>query len=209
MTVRDTIIDMIRRHPLITKNKVDAYDHLFMTVGNGYEWVDGELVYWNKEQRFKIGIESAIHDRLFGTDKDIIMTSIFKSHLNDVRYDFLETPDSLEQDMIIDVKAGELTDRMISQKVRLMGQISKILHAEEEADKACWMHNESDLYDLSGYSKICNIPDDITDDWKEAIIEFYNFIMNDSHLKIIEYRKKYGERITEVLKDKNIIKILK
>ena len=206
MTVRDTVIDMIRRHPLITKNKVDAYDHLFMTVGNGYEWVDGELVYWNKEQRFKIGIESAIHDRLFGTDKDILMTTIFKSHLNDVRYDFLETPDSLEQDMIIDVKAGELTDRMISQKVRLMGQISKILHAEEEADKACWMHNESDLYDLSGYSKICNIPYDITDDWKEAIIEFYNFIMNDSHLKIIEYRKKYGERITEVLKDKNIIK---
>lgn len=206
MTVRDTIIDMIRRHPLITKNKVDAYDHLFLTVGNGYEWVDGELVYWNKEQRFKIGIESAIHDRLFGTDKDILMTTIFKSHLNDVRYDFLETPDSNEQDMIIDVKAGELTDRMVSQKVRLMGQISKILHAEEEADKACWMHNESDLYDISGYSKICNIPDDITDDWKEAIIEFYNFIMNDSHLKIIEYRKKYGERITEVLKDKNIIK---
>lgn len=206
MTVRDTVIDMIRRHPLITKNKVDAYDHLFMTVGNGYEWVDGELVYWNKEQRFKIGIESAIHDRLFGTDKDILMTTIFKSHLNDVRYDFLETPDSLEQDMLIDVKAGELTDRMISQKVRLMGQISKILHAEEEADKTCWMHNESDLYDLSSYSKICNIPNDITDDWKEAIIEFYNFIMNDSHLKIIEYRKKYGERITEVLKDKNIIK---
>lgn len=206
MTVRDTVIDMIRRHPLITKNKVDAYDHLFMTVGNGYEWVDGELVYWNKEQRFKIGIESAIHDRLFGNDKDILMTTIFKSHLNDVRYDFLETPDSLEQDMIIDVKAGELTDRMISQKVRLMGQISKILHAEEEADKACWMHNESDLYDLSGYSKICNIPNDITDDWKEAIVEFYNFIMTDSHLKIIEYRKKYGERITEVLKDKNIIK---
>lgn len=205
MTVRDTIIDMIRRHPLITKNKVDAYDHLFMTVGNGYEWVDGELVYWNKEQRFKIGIESAIHDRLFGTDKDILMTTIFKSHLNDVRYDFLETPDSNEQDMIIDVKAGELTDRMISQKVRLMGQILKILHAEEEADKACWMHNESDLYDLSGYSKICNIPDNITDDWKEAIIEFYNFIMTDLHLKIIEYRKKYGERLTNILKDKTII----
>ena len=205
MTVRDTVIDMIRRHPLITKNKVDAYDHLFMTVGNGYEWVDGELVYWNKEQRFKIGIESAIHDRLFGTDKDILMTTIFKSHLNDVRYDFLETPDSLEQDMIIDVKAGELTDRMISQKVRLMGQISKILHAEEEADKACWMHNESDLYDLSGYSKICNIPNDITDDWKEAIIEFYNFIMTDSHHKVIEYRNKYGERLTNILKDKTII----
>ena len=46
MTVRDTIIDMIRRHPLITKNKVDVYDHLFMTVGNGYVWVDGELVYY-------------------------------------------------------------------------------------------------------------------------------------------------------------------
>jgi len=206
MTVRDTIIDMIRRHPLITKNKVDAYDHLFLTVGNGYEWRDGELVYWNEKQRYKMNIEDAIHARLFGTDKDILMTSVFTSHLNDIRYDFLDTDDSDEQDMIIDLKASELTVKMNNQKVRLMGQISKILHAEEEADKPCWMHNESDLYDMSGYSKICNIPENITDDWKNAIIEFYNFIMTDSHLKIIEYRKKYGERITEVLKDKNIIK---
>ena len=206
MTVRDTIIDMIRRHPLITKNKVDAYDHLFLTVGNGYEWRDGELVYWNEKQRYKMNIEDAIHARLFGTDKDILMTSVFTSHLNDIRYDFLDTDDSDEQDMIIDLKASELTVKMNNQKVRLMGQISKILHAEEEADKPCWMHNESDLYDMSGYSKICNIPVNITEDWKNAIIEFYNFIMTDSHLKIIEYRKKYGERITEVLKDKNIIK---
>jgi len=206
MTVRDTIIDMIRRHPLITKNKVDAYDHLFLTVGNGYEWRDGELVYWNEKQRYKMNIEDAIHARLFGTDKDILITSVFTSHLNDIRYDFLDTDDSDEQDMIIDLKASELTVKMNNQKVRLMGQISKILHAEEEADKPCWMHNESDLYDMSGYSKICNIPVNITEDWKNAIIEFYNFIMTDSHLKIIEYRKKYGERITEVLKDKNIIK---
>ena len=206
MTVRDTIIDMIRRYPLITKNKVDVYDHLFLTVGNGYEWKDGELVYWNEEQRYKMSIEDAIRKQLFGTDKDIIMTAVFKSHLNDVRYDFLETDVSNEQDMIIDIKAGELTDKMISQKVRLMDQISKILHAEEEADKPCWMHNESDLYDMSGYSKICDIPENITDDWKNAIIEFYNFIMTDSHLKVVEYRKKYGERMTEVLKDKNIIK---
>lgn len=206
MTVRDTIIDMLRRYPLITKNKVDVYDHLFLTVGNGFEWRDGELVYWNEEQRYKMSIEDAIRKQLFGTDTDIIMTSVFKSHLNDVRYDFLETDVSNEHDMIIDLKAGELTEKMNNQKVRLMDQISKILHAEEEADKACWMHNESDLYDMSGYSKICNIPYDITDDWKNAIIEFYNFIMTDSHLKIIEFRKKYGERMTEVLKDKNIIK---
>ena len=206
MTVRDTIIDMLRRYPLITKNKVDAYDHLFLTVGNGYEWKDGELVYWNEEQRYKMNIEDAIRKQLFSKDKDILMEAVFKSHLNDVRYDFLETPDSNEQDMIIDIKAGELTDMMISKKVRLMDQISKILHAEEEADKPCWMHNESDLYDISGYSKICNIPENITDDWKNAIIEFYNFIMTDSHLKIVEFRKKYGDRITEALKDKNIIK---
>lgn len=205
MTVRDTIIDMIRRHPLITKNKVDAYDHLFLTVGNGYEWRDGELVYWNETQRYKMGVEDAIRERLFGRDKDILTTAVFKSHLNDVRYDFLETDNSNEQDMIIDIKAGELTEKMNNQKVRLMDQISKILHAEEEADKPCWMHNESDLYDISGYSKIFYIPENITDDWKNAIIEFYNFIMTDSHLKIVEFRKNYGERLTEALKDKNII----
>ena len=131
---------------------------------------------------------------------------MIKAKLNDFMYDCLEEENENVLCLSIDDTAQKILDRLNSTKVRNMEYISRILRSEEEYHKQLWMHNESDLYVLSGYSKICNIPDDITDDWKEAIIEFYNFIITDSHLKIIEYRNKYGERLTEVLKDKNIIK---
>lgn len=206
MTVKDTVINCLRRFPALNRNKADVFDHLFLTVGNGYEWINGELVYWKDEERYVINIETAIQKCLFNEHTEFITTHMIKSKLNDFMYDCLEEDNENVLCLNIDDTAQKILDRLNSTKATSMEYISRILRSDEEYYKQLWMHNESDFYDISGYSKICNIPDNITDDWKEAIIEFYNFIMTDSHLKVIDYRKKYGERITEVLKDKNIIK---
>lgn len=206
MTVKDTVINCLRRFPALNKNKVDVFDHLFLTVGNGYEWINGELVYWKDEERYVMNIETAIQKCLFSENTEFITTHMIKSKLNDFMYDCLEEDNKNVLCLSIDDTTQGIMDRLNSTKATHMEYISRILRSEEEYHKTLWMHNESDLYDLSGYSKICSIPENITDDWKEAIIEFYNFIMNDSHLKVIEYRNKYGERLTEVLKDRNIIK---
>lgn len=206
MTVKDTVIDCLRRYPALNKNKVDVFDHLFLTVGNGYEWVNGELVYWKEEERYVMNVETAIQKCLFNEHTEFITMHTIKAKLNDFMYDCLEEENENVLCLSIDDTAQKILDRLNRTKATNMEYISRILRSEEEYHKQLWMHNESDLYDLSGYSKVCNIPVDIKDDWKEAIVEFYNFIMNDSHLKVIAYRKMYGERLTEVLKDRNIIK---
>lgn len=44
MNVKDTVRDCLYNYPRIFKNKWDIYHHLFAVNGNGYEWVNGQLV---------------------------------------------------------------------------------------------------------------------------------------------------------------------
>jgi len=51
MTLEETIIESIRSYPLLfSTGRVSVLDHLFCTNGNGYEWVDGELVNLFKDE---------------------------------------------------------------------------------------------------------------------------------------------------------------
>lgn len=43
-SVRDTVYHLLVAYPTIYSNVADCYRHLFLMIGNGYEWVDGELV---------------------------------------------------------------------------------------------------------------------------------------------------------------------
>lgn len=45
-SVRDTVLAMLTQYPSLFTTKADCYRHLFLTNGNGYDWVDGELVSW-------------------------------------------------------------------------------------------------------------------------------------------------------------------
>lgn len=45
-SVRDTVLAMLTQYPTLFTTKADCYRHLFLSNGNGYDWVDGELVAW-------------------------------------------------------------------------------------------------------------------------------------------------------------------
>lgn len=44
MNVELTIQNMFDNYPTLFKERSDCLNHLFCTIGNGYKWVDGELV---------------------------------------------------------------------------------------------------------------------------------------------------------------------
>ena len=60
------------------------------------------------------------------------------------------------------------------------------------------MLGETFLYPLSQYSAILNIPNDIKNDWKEAIKEFYNFILNSENENIIKYKEEYSDLLNSI-----------
>ena len=45
MTVETTIQKMFDRHPMMFSTRAECLDHLFCTVGNGYKWKWGQLIY--------------------------------------------------------------------------------------------------------------------------------------------------------------------
>ena len=45
MTVETTVQEMFDRYPLMYSTREECFDHLFCTIGNGYEWKWGQLVY--------------------------------------------------------------------------------------------------------------------------------------------------------------------
>ena len=44
MTVELTMQAMYDHFPGLFKERADCLNHLFCTTGNGYDWIDGELV---------------------------------------------------------------------------------------------------------------------------------------------------------------------
>lgn len=50
MSPEELIEESIRCYPLIFRNRSQVLDHLFFVIGNGFEWIDGELVKIGRER---------------------------------------------------------------------------------------------------------------------------------------------------------------
>ena len=44
MNIDDTVRNMLLTYPGLFMNRLDTYNHLFCTLGGGYEWINGELI---------------------------------------------------------------------------------------------------------------------------------------------------------------------
>ena len=66
MTFKDTIKSMIIMYPLLFQTKLSVYNHLFLTIGNGYRWENGELISEDDEENCSIedGLEALFNDKL-------------------------------------------------------------------------------------------------------------------------------------------------
>ena len=174
MTIKDTIKSMIIMHPRLFPTKLSVYDHLFLTNGNGYRWENGELISEDDEENCSIddGLEALFN--------------------NELQYDFLEdylnaTTDS--EDIINYFK------RRNKEKLELA---KVIINYEKIINEKLYITNDVVLYPLCEYAKILNIPNDIKDDWKDAIKEFLDFIMTSEENEVIIYRNQYINELSEI-----------
>ena len=174
MTIKDTIKSMIIMHPRLFPTKLSVYDHLFLTNGNGYRWKNGELISEDDEENCSIddGLEALFN--------------------NELQYDFLEdylnaTTDS--EDIINYFK------RRNKEKLELA---KVIINYEKIINEKLYITTDVVLYPLCEYAKILNIPNDIKDDWKDAIKEFLDFIMTSEENEVIIYRNQYINELSEI-----------
>ena len=174
MTVKDTIKSMITMHPRLFSTKLSVYDHLFLTNGNGYKWENGQLISKDDEENCSIddGLEALFNDEL----------------QNDFLESYLEVTTDSED--IINYCKRKNKEKLELAKV--------IVNHENIINEKLYITNEEILYPLCEYSRILNIPDDIKDDWKDAIIEFLDFIMTSEENEVIIYRNQNINELSEI-----------
>lgn len=73
MSFKDHLQKVMLTYPSLFKTILPVYDHIFLTIGNGYEWCDGNLVYDGEESFCKTKEESLsrLNESYFNLVKDL------------------------------------------------------------------------------------------------------------------------------------------
>ena len=192
MKLKDSVINSMREYPSISGNKLDVYDHLFLTNGNGYDWVNGELIEPSNEKPNVISIEEAI-DNLFNDEYRIDLTTdrmfFFIGELN-------KEEKVVKESLQYDLKRYAQNVKTIINAEKLVNQS---LFEIEPIISLDGLEPECILYPLSKYSKIMNIPDDIKPDWLDGIKELMDYLLNSDFPSVVEYRTTYKNELNQVV----------
>lgn len=195
MNYHDTIVSKLLLYPELYQSRLEADDHLFATIGNGYEWVDGELV------------EIVYNPDREGID-ELNPYDAIKKH---VEFELLESSSGLKRQIEINkfFKRDSPLDLALTRKVNnILKKIKMTKNVEERYNtychipdvceksivKRCGEERSWRIYGISKYSALVDFPEDIKPDWKEALYHFItwclenqNYLRKDDRGKQLEY----------------------
>lgn len=186
MNVENTIRYALMAWPLIETNRLTVLDQMFLTIGNGYEWKNGELVERVNGREItpediptaEEAVKLVVQDTLIDQDP-AQWYSVWKRREKD--------PEKI------------LRDSFKYYAEIITGQIDLIYRIEERmqdmsvpdrkrypysfiTDKSVPSRFKTGLYPISEYSDICNLPDNIKPDWLKEASRMYDFIIGHPEL---------------------------
>lgn len=178
-SVKDTVFEMMTQYPSLFKNKTDCYAFLFFRNGNGYNWIDGELVSISPDHKGGPAFENE-HDAVVEAKKET-------SHdYGDKYYNYIRL-DVRRNNMMIHFAINNI-DLIMDESIDFYTTQNKI------------------YYDGTDYCLLMKIPDDAKDDWVEAAEEVIRnitpYITQKSNIDSIYS----DEKLTELLKDASALK---
>lgn len=189
MTYKDTIINCMKNYPTLYPNRLNVDNHLFAVIGNGYEWKGGQIVEdvysseRNEDDEYE-NLSKAEYSSLFTANDYEMYVERFNNYNPNVNRIFHK---------MIDGKSEEEINDLITSK----------LNEPYKMDSRLKWH----VYPLCDYSKIVNIPDNIQDDWLDAIEHFVCWCLNnqeylyDEHYdNINDYTKANANNRLNILK---------
>ena len=111
---------------------------------------------------------------------------------NELQYDCLENYLNITTD-------SEDIINYIKRKNKERLELAKVIvNYEKIINDKLYITNDVKLYPLCEYAKILNIPDDIKDDWEDAIRELIDYIMTSEEDEIVKYRNQYINELAEI-----------
>ena len=180
----DTVKHIMATYPSVNENVFDVYNHLFLTIGNGFNWVDGELVSDTITKASSISCTDKLLTNLISRIKNI---------------------SGLEESL-----RNNLIDKTFENYKNVLSAITQM----ENSICNMSIQTESPFVfdDLNEHSTLANLPDNIKSDWLYAakrcvdlIKSHKDLIKDDSNLL-----DKIDQRISNLYKftDENVSKYI-
>ena len=170
--------------PSLFTNKQSCLDHLFLTNGNGYKWENGELVSDVDNKEDENYIENGIKGRF----------NIFRNTLS-ASWDMLKRIDTSEIDFEIEF-IKSFIEKDIQRLEKDMIQCTPKNLNYRFNDMA--ILKDFDLYPLTKYAKILNIPEDITPEWRKCAKDYYEFLKSSEDEKVVKWREENKELFNKI-----------
>lgn len=205
MTLKNTVRNMIIAYPTLFRNALEAYNHLFCVIGNGYEWKNGQLVdtgerKMNRVLDYKETVSENIRKQL--SPRDVLFGGML-SKIDDFIYE--------ETD--VEVLKKKISETITKEMEFISEQIASEIISEDEVNRRLndfsmlktqrisnlpWKVNT-----ICTYSTLYTFPDDVKRDWLDGIKFMINFI--ESHPECMDadyyqYSMKYINEAKQRLK---------
>lgn len=205
MNFNDTIYYSCAAWSSIHPNRAAALNHLFCTNGNGYEWIDGELVECCGMTTYKSGKRMSLRAAINNVFRDRKKRNDFREQWERKRKRE-EKRNPQPVDKVLDAKLEELIDNAIKAEKKLRDK-DPVAYEQLTADrKKQWQETKRKIreerrwdyaiptdikdriqnteftrwYPMSPkYFMMWDFPEDIKPDWLEGIIETCDLIIQN------------------------------
>lgn len=167
MSFKEHLFRLMITYPMLYPNAIQAYNYLFLTIGNGYNWIDGEMCIDNETLLCRTKEEAIVN---------LIKNAVNNSILRISRCLFsLSTDDRL----CLDGFSGEIA-------MSYNQNIHTIMFIDDIMQNFC-IPKSFKFNNLTEHSMLANIPDDIRPDWLKAISDFIYILDTNKDLLQDEY----------------------
>lgn len=201
MNYHDTVIGSLLLYSDLYPSRLEVDNHLFATIGNGYEWIDGELI-----------------ETVYNSDKEgINKLNPYDTLKRNIKFEFLESPCNLKKQIEINELLGKDSSfdlalvRKVNNVLRMIDMTEKVetrydtyCHIPDNKElsiiKRCGEERSWRIYGICEHSALVNFPENIKLDWKEALYHFITWCLENQ-----EYlRKDDIDKQLELLKESKI-----
>ena len=179
MNVELTMQAMFDLYPTLFKERADCLNHLFCTIGNGFKWVNGELVFREFHPKYINKLEShLVHGKAFQHNKLSLRAESQLYEDDRISNGWYEEWKERHPDEDI-VKLKEVRQRTID-------KLSDNEYYRESNRKKRWgfyvnIPGHEQINFCEKWAFLFNYPDDIKPDWKEAIEECKKLLLEDGY----------------------------
>ena len=177
MNVELTIQDCFDNYPSLFKERADVLNHLFCTIGNGYDWVNGELVeYEPSEGKDKILKARLVDGKAFQHNK---LSLRAESKL----YEDERIAEGWYEEWHRRYPDDDI-EKMKSVRQKTISKLPDDVYYKEPLRKKRWyfyvnIPGREYIDFCENFAFLFNYPDNIKPDWKDAIEECRGLLIED------------------------------